>query len=514
MSATYPWSLQRFREERSAIYKFCQKYREEKNLIVSAPVKSGKRQMVECFARLEPNKRHFFVSALNRKDSQEQRTELETYGITVETRKHRETLRAVQHELKHGTEVVIHLDESDYGTGSKQRLKSLIWKLYEHQEQGDRIILRLYSATNYEAECSEFAKIATVARFDPGPDYFGAEQYLKAGLVEKSRGPGWEKGRFSPQMVELLQSWAEAPQDLFILRLPSNSKHCPEPSKAELVRELQKYVPDGDVLQVGTKYNDVHWGHLSTCPSGRIPISRFDRGIKTLVVIKQTATRSTELAVHDRIFAMYDHRWESTSTATYEQAILRVVHYRSSYPKDRRPRIRVVCDPEVFEVAAGRKSVMSAKRRPSSRVSRGLRLRRQNREVEKVLYFPIADYEGDARLAVKTLKECATEEGCQGKYFKATRKKLRGVMSWKGRDQRLTSEELIEKAPTLGSNKDGGKERWEPYVNPFNRKQLLGFVLFIYKKQKEHGVGPEAVGSVHNGDPTAVRSLFDRRVAA
>lgn len=512
MSSTHPWSLERFQEERPAIYDFCRKFRKEKNLIVDAPVKSGKRQMVECFSRMEPNYRHIFVSAFHRKDSQEQHAELRSYDITVETRKHQETLRAIKRELSLKQVVVVHFDESDYGTGDKQRMKDLIHPLRELQNQGAGIVLRLYSATNYEAQYSEFAKVATKAVFDPGPQYFGALRYLKAGLVEKARGPGWEEGRFSLQMVGLLKDWKKAPQDLLILRLSSNSKHCPEPSKSELTDQLRKYIPNGDVLQVGTGYTSVHWGDPNTCPSDRIPIARFDRNTKTLVVIKQTMSRSTELAIHDRLFAIHDHRWEATPSATYEQAALRAVYYQSSYPRNRQPHIRVICDPEVFEVAAGRKDVITAARRPASRVTRGLRRHRQNREVESTFNFPISQYDGKPRLAVESLKNHATKEGCQGKYFKLTRKKLQGVMSFKGRDLRLTREELIEKAPTLGSRKDGGKERWEPYVDPRSKK-LAGFLLFIYKKTEDCGVGPEAVRTLHNGPPKATGTMFGLRAA-
>ena len=128
--------------------------REVRRIVVRAPVKSGKREMVEYIAMRDsvdvPTRVHAFVSAWNRKADEEQREELGSQNMSVFSVMNSAAgvrcLNWIEKQLAKGLHIVLHLDECDYGSGSTQTL-SKIWREVRDNEQ---ISCVLYSATPEE----------------------------------------------------------------------------------------------------------------------------------------------------------------------------------------------------------------------------------------------------------------------------------------------------------------------------------------------------------------------------
>jgi len=70
--------------------------------------------------------------------------------------------------------------------------------------------------------------------------------------------------------------------------------------------------------------------------------------VRTLLVINQTCTRSTELGFHKYLAFLHDHRPNESNYSTLAQAYLRVAHY---HPEGH--QIYVYAQKEIFELAAG-----------------------------------------------------------------------------------------------------------------------------------------------------------------
>ena len=101
--------------------------------IVKAPVKAGKRGMVEIYCLLDPESTHIYITALHRTADEKQRTELESYGLNVfsinNKAKKDKCIKYIDDKLKKGRTIKTHLDELDFGCGNKQLLND-IYPLY------------------------------------------------------------------------------------------------------------------------------------------------------------------------------------------------------------------------------------------------------------------------------------------------------------------------------------------------------------------------------------------------
>jgi hypothetical protein len=109
-----------------------------KENIIYAPVKSGKRGICETISQYTNKGKiilNIFVSGLNRRDVKVQFEELREYGlccfVSLEITKHKQQiLERINQYSQKGYEVVIHIDEADYGSESTQILGSFIGDIH------------------------------------------------------------------------------------------------------------------------------------------------------------------------------------------------------------------------------------------------------------------------------------------------------------------------------------------------------------------------------------------------
>jgi hypothetical protein len=158
--------------------------------VINAPVKSGKRIMVEQLSismdKLYGKRvKHIYITSLNRKDIADQKDELELFGVDVIMAS---AISAVPFNpdqyFSNGYEwIAIHFDEADYGTSVDQSLDKKFFPYFA--EIKDKLIMFAYSATNEEMNiaASNDGPLANSVIcnmfFDPGPTYCGAGYFLR-----------------------------------------------------------------------------------------------------------------------------------------------------------------------------------------------------------------------------------------------------------------------------------------------------------------------------------------------
>jgi hypothetical protein len=202
-----PWSVAQFEQYRPELTSFIRQeiapviYEHRNNkILIRAPVKSGKREMVEYIAIrdiYDEYKTHVFISAFHRKSDKCQRTELENYDIHVfsiyDKKRINEAIRFISDNLVRSSQIIIiHWDECDYGTGEHQSLSEIYNPFRDHPN----IIHIRYSATPEELEYSteysstdtdnfvtDFFETGIVTQFIPPAGYCGGDKFLDEGLV-------------------------------------------------------------------------------------------------------------------------------------------------------------------------------------------------------------------------------------------------------------------------------------------------------------------------------------------
>ena len=152
--------------------------------LIHAPVKSGKRVMVEIYSMLDKNCKHIFLTALHRRADESQRSELSNFGIDVYSvnnkNKKDRCIKKIDELLNNKEIIKIHLDELDFGCGNNQLL-SYIWNKYK---LNINVYFVLYSAT-IEVAKKEFLQVNNIddfyecERYTPPITYFGINKYLE-----------------------------------------------------------------------------------------------------------------------------------------------------------------------------------------------------------------------------------------------------------------------------------------------------------------------------------------------
>lgn len=208
-----PWSVNQFEHYRPELTQFVRTRVSpliESNdgpsrVLIRAPVKSGKREMVEYTAKrdesTEPVRVHAFVSAFHRKADEDQRIELASHNLTVFSLSTKTStdpiLQWIDDKLALGLTVVIHFDEADYGSDETQRLNS-IWKKIN---KDPRVRCIFYSATPEELQWSETItqddtdtnfiagvyEQGVMVHYTPPAGYCGASRFLDGGHVKDAR---------------------------------------------------------------------------------------------------------------------------------------------------------------------------------------------------------------------------------------------------------------------------------------------------------------------------------------
>lgn len=372
-----PWSVNQFELHRPEICSFVNReliYRIENEdnsqinkIIVKAPVKSGKREIVEYTSMKDSKKEqtrfHAFISAWHRKADEEQRDELKKHNLNVFSIINDENAikfkRWIISMLSTNKKIVIHLDECDHGSGHTQKL-SLIW----NDIKGNRnISIILYSATPEEILFSSEIKdeqsilddiilYAEMTEYTPPIGYCGSRKFIEENLVFDAK-PFFkilddESAILSDQakmIVNDLQNSMvlERKRNIIILRLSYYVNNLEKKienkaiyqfiNKLHYFQELSNFliifdkdsVEERVVLRNRDKIliDNVQW-------SKKIFWDTMTSEKPILVIIDQTSSRSTEWACHDRVFATHDFRKKS-SYSIICQAQERVNHYERKY---------------------------------------------------------------------------------------------------------------------------------------------------------------------------------------
>jgi hypothetical protein len=373
MAANVPWDMPHphsvpwFQTHRPEIYAFIgvslaeQIAAGKRHVSVSAPVKSGKREQVEAAASIfSNNTRHYFITSLDRKDVKLQSIELSHYGIRtcVASKDDGAIILDIQVDLTAGRRVMLFVDESDYGSGSRQKLS----RIFNTFRENPNTIFVYFSATPEETEASLLTEREDYAEmeFIPPPTYCGAEYFLDNDLVFDP-SPFFEKDDadvvISRHGLDVIRDSITADRHIGVVRVTGRSL------LAEVMQNSR--VRAGLKQQLGVSSNGRSWEITiiteKTSFGWEDRITQIGHTLDTeknyLLVIFQTCTRGTDLAGwHHKLAFWHDTRKcnDNSNLNTLIQALLRVSHYstgRREYGGRPQP-IRLYGDRTVIRYAA------------------------------------------------------------------------------------------------------------------------------------------------------------------
>lgn len=394
------WSISRFERERAALTDFLKANicplldsDECRRVLIEAPVKSGKRQMCEYLAMRDQahssGRAHAFISAFYRKADEMQRKELKLHNLEVfslHTKKEvARCIKWIQDNIASGKQVVLHIDECDFGSGNRQMLS----KIYALSRDNERATTIMYSATpqevlfsgevpnpdeeelEYQEMMDEMIQTGMRVVYTPPATFCGPARFLDAGLVMDATPFFYKDGANSMCLsaqgrqiiADLKASCAEGNgRNILLLRLSySDDDKNKKDSKAiyqfinglyaipELA-DCAKLVDDDKAdsysgPKCGMLFQKIDWSEKEYWDE-----KQTTRPI--IVVIDQRCSRSTELACHDRLFAIHDYR-NKVTFSTSSQADERINHYSDRYGGEFQP-IRVYAHKKTFELSARR----------------------------------------------------------------------------------------------------------------------------------------------------------------
>jgi hypothetical protein len=389
-----PWSVATFETQRSHLTTFVKEriipLLEDdvcRRIIIRAPVKSGKREMVEYMAMRDQvrdaRRVHAFLSAWHRAADADQRIELgehemKVFSITTAANVKKCT-DWVEEQIAAGKHVVLHLDECDHGSGSKQMLSNVWTKVRDN----DHVTNILYSATpeevlfsgevddeEHQAVMDQMIQEGHHVRYTPPEGYCGPAAFLAAGLVHEAK-PFFTKtgGAFTltdqgKEIVRDLRTALETDpaRNMIVLRLSYSDLGGIRAEKKEnkaiyqFLKNLASFPELADFLVVVDKSDEIKGIRNAAITAEKIQWSnptywrRQAVAIPTIIVIDQTSSRSTEWACHGRIFATHDYR-NTLLFSVVSQAQERVNHYRQKYGGVFQP-IRVYGHKKTFQLSA------------------------------------------------------------------------------------------------------------------------------------------------------------------
>ena len=310
-----------------------------KHLIINAPVKSGKRIMVEISSLLERGK-HIFLTALHRKADESQREELRQYNIIVHSinnqKKLHECIKDIKKEVKKNERIIIHFDECDFGVGKFQLLSSVYKVCLEYPN----IQIRKFSATPEVAQ-QDFKNIESFKNncimlqptFQPHSSYFGIKKYLEEGRFQEAEDfitVNNGNPELSEQAKNLLQELKDSDdkKNIGIVRLAGtiiiNEKRQ---QKYDVLKDIfAKEIKEKYSIRckfVSTKDDKIDWDDEEFWGDHN-PERRY------LYIICQVAGRSTEWKCHPYLKWYHCKRTDSTPVSTQIQDQERVNHYKTS----------------------------------------------------------------------------------------------------------------------------------------------------------------------------------------
>jgi hypothetical protein len=347
-----------------------------RRVVVRAPVKSGKREIVEYMAKRDEShtspRVHAFLSAWHRAADEDQRKELaehnmKVFSITKKTAAD-DCLKWIRAQIQLGKTVVIHLDECDHGSGDKQ----ILGRVYKQIRDLVQVFTILYSATPQEVLFSrdngsgeeddmlDDMLYGTHVEYTPPAEYCGSARFLDEELVFESKpffknNPEVALTEQGLEIIAGLKASTQSGSGRNIVALRLTKKEGRNKNGKEIYKFLKNshLIDDLRGVQIWVDKSDCDWGHPR-----KIEWSSNDYWVTTakdvpiLIVMDQTSSRSTEWACHDRIYATHDYR-TACQYAILSQAQERVNHYNSKYANGFQ-RIRVYGHKKTFQLSAGR----------------------------------------------------------------------------------------------------------------------------------------------------------------
>lgn len=394
------WSVSNFETYRPRLTEFLnsrvRKFldsNECRRILIEAPVKSGKREMVEYLAVRDgahnPIRVHAFISAFHRVADETQREELEKHNLKIFSLTKKidvdKCIAWIQIHISSGKQVVLHIDECDFGSGSRQ----LLSRIYVRIHNNVNVTIIMFSATpqevlfsgeienpdeddnQYQEMMDEMIHTGERIIYTPPENFCGPNRFLEAGLITEAIPFFYKNGatlRLSEQgrsiMADLRQACASGSgRNILILRLSYSDIGSARSGSVKNNKAIHQFLNgihtladmedcliyadkeekampgvDGILLEKIQWSNKMFW-----------EAKRLDKPI--IVVIDQTCSRSTELACHDRLFALHDFR-NKVTFSTSSQALERVNHYTDRYNGFQ--SIRVYGHKKTFELSARR----------------------------------------------------------------------------------------------------------------------------------------------------------------
>ena len=369
-----PWPVSTFERERPHLTKFVKdeilpllENGDIRRILIRAPVKSGKRLMVEYIAlrdfqfKGEQNCQHAFISAFHRIADKDQRSEIEAHGLKVfsiiNKKKTDELIAWVRRQITQGKEVVLHLDECDYGSGERQHLSD-VWKEIKDTESKNTVWITviLYSATPEEIKLSgeieddlveDITKEGHFIEYTPPKGFCGPARFLEEGLVTEAepffhmRGDVYEISEQGNQIIQDLRNsiMTNPKRNILVLRLTYSMGEKARGKDNKASHAFVKNLDLFDELRDFKKITD-KGEKFTNAPQSCIPVdirwsdsNYWDlmvEGRPIIIILDQTSSRSTEWSCHDRVFAYHDYRPKVTFS-TCSQAQERANHYEARY---------------------------------------------------------------------------------------------------------------------------------------------------------------------------------------
>jgi hypothetical protein len=388
---THSWSVADFETHRKSLTDFLKDRilplldaQECRRILIRAPVKSGKREMVEYLAVRDqahcPRRVHAFVSAFHRVADKEQRSELIIHNMEVFSLVKRAQAEHanqwITSQIAAGKEVVLHIDECDFGAGDKQILSAV----YKKFRSSPHVTAILYSATPQEVLFSGEVEEEEVEMLDdifntgerveytPPETFCGPATFLDAGMIFDARpffcknGDTFSLSEQGNGVVTALREAAAARtgHNIGVLRLSysdlGGSRGQRKENKAiyQFLQNWQSIPELYDFLVIADKDekdipDSVEPQKIKWSSRGYWDLLTDSRPI--LLVIDQTSSRSTEWKCHHRINMYHDYR-NTIVFSTISQAQERVNHYTDRYGSFQ--PIRVYGHKKSFLLSSGR----------------------------------------------------------------------------------------------------------------------------------------------------------------
>ncbi len=345
--------------------------RSGKDVLVKAPVKSGKRIHTEITGALKLDKEVvIYHSSFWQNSMSGDMDSISSYGVDVHItntkNKVDELIEKIKKALAEGKVVYLHFDESDHGTAKKglyadfrASLDSILTK-----EEKNNVRHVYISATPQEILASIPFKQGKIAlhQFTPPDTYFGAEKFLLNNLVHDCPDllkycPSQREWIPTKEFLTILVKFFHAPEDKNISVIRGAKKYGRKRKefghsmikKSRVIRKIIQNLAKKMGVELEIEFVDCEetTGYSWENKAQTVANSKM----KHIVFINQMAKRSVNLQCHRNLHTFLEDRTEKSNFATKSQSIFRVVHYVNNIGDNF--GIQVYGDKKIFELEAG-----------------------------------------------------------------------------------------------------------------------------------------------------------------